>query len=301
MDNKIKTITIAIFSLFFLVFFLLSHSVETSFQKNAKEDIKNEVKKDSQKKAVVFDIVLEAKSAYVFDVVKNKPLFELNANAQLPLASLTKVMTAIIAAENISQSSIVEIRRESISQEGNGGLLLGEKWHVFDLIDSMLISSSNDAASALALSFGKSTDEFVSVMNKKAKELNLVQTYFLNPTGLDIYQNTAGGYGSAKDIAELINYSIKNHLSLLEATQYDVLNINSRSFRNTNKLVEELPGIIASKTGFSNLAGGNLVMLINIGLYRPVIIVVLGSSEEGRFRDMQKLYDETINYLINNE
>ena len=94
-----------------------------------------------------------------------------------------------------------------------------------------------------------------------------------------------------------MDYLVKKHPSLLEVTRYDSLKINSRNFKNTNKLIEHLPGIIGSKTGFSDLARGNLAVVFDMGLEHPVIIVALGSSEEGRFEDIEKLYNETIKYL----
>lgn len=292
--NKIKASVIILFSLFFL----FSYVAEISPQEE--ENVTLNCNNYLEEAKSFSDIQLEAKSAYVFDIFKNEPIFELNAHSQLPLASLTKIMTAIIAMENIPQDSFIEIKNEAVSQEGDYGLKLGEKWQVLDLIDSMLVSSSNDAAFALALGSNKQINEFVALMNNKAKELSLMQTYFFNPTGLDVYQDIAGGYGSAKDIASLLNYSLKNHPSLLRSTSLEKIDINSRFFKNTNALIEELPGVIASKTGFSHLAGGNLAMIVNIGLQRPVIIVVLGSSEKGRFEDVKKLYYESLNYLIKN-
>ena len=127
-------------------------------------------------------------------------------------------------------------------------------------------------------------------MNRKAQELNLSQTYFLNPTGLDMSEHLAGSYGSAKDVADLISYIFRNYPSITEITQYDSVNVNSRNFSNTNKLVNKLSRLLSGKTGFSDLAGGNLAVITDIGFNRPVAIVVLGSSREGRFDDVEKLH-----------
>ncbi|MEK9209363.1 MAG: serine hydrolase, partial [Patescibacteria group bacterium] len=99
------------------------------------------------------DINLEAKSVYVFDVKENREIFSLNAEEKLPLASLTKLMTAIVAEENIPSYVLIPISKNAIAREGDSGLTVEERWPVFDLIDVMLISSSNDAAYALAESF----------------------------------------------------------------------------------------------------------------------------------------------------
>lgn len=238
---------------------------------------------------------LEAKSAYVFDLSEDKIIFELNSELQLPLASLTKLMTALVARENILDWMMVEITPEAILTEGDSGFFAGEKWPVSDLTKTMLISSSNDAAAALALNACQL--DFLGLMNKKAVEMGLTQTYFFNPTGLDLNNYLAGAYGSAQNIAGLISYIFKKYPDLLESTQQDSVVINYRNFKNTDLLINQLPGILASKTGYSDLAGGNLAIIADAGFHNPVVIVVLGSSEQGRFEDVKKLYEETLKYL----
>lgn len=283
--NKPKLLIVALFSLFFL----FSYSIEKKGEQTAMP---------SSKEAPFSNIVLEAKSAYVFDILKQEPVFELNPEAQLPLASLTKIMSAVAAKENIPEWLLVDIGREAIMQEGDRGFLVGEKWPINRLIEAMLISSSNDAAAALAeCSENGEEGAFVNLMNEKARELGLNQTYFLNPTGLDVSGNIAGAYGSAKDMAKLMEYAVKNHPSMFEPTRYSMLEINSRLFKNTNVLTNEIPGIIGGKTGSSDLAGGNLAVVFDAGFEHPVVIVVLGSTEEGRFEDVKKLYSESFKSL----
>jgi D-alanyl-D-alanine carboxypeptidase len=238
------------------------------------------------------NIKLEARAAYVFDIVKNQPIFELNSEAQLPLASLAKIMTALAVKESFPSSLLVTISKEAVLQEGDEGFIVGEEWPILDLIDAMLISSSNDAAFALASEFNKDfSGDFVSLMNDKAKELELTQTYFLNPTGLDLSENVSGAYGSAKDIAKLLLYAVKNYPSLMEITCFNIASINSRKFKNTNEIINELPGFMAGKTGYSDLAGGNLAVMVDRGYSQPFIIVVLGSTYDGRFTDVKTLYN----------
>ncbi len=244
------------------------------------------------------NIALEAKAAYVFDLAEREPIFAFNPSAQLPLASLTKIMTAIVVKENFPEWLKISIPLEAVKQEGDSGFLVGERWKISDLADVMLISSSNDAAFAFAASLEKGNlPAFIALMNKKARELGLAQTYFLNPTGLDFSAAVAGAFGSAKNAAELMAYGLKNYPSMFEITGYGGLKVGSRRFKNTNKLVNKIPGIVAGKTGFSDLAGGNLVVVADLGLERPVAIVVLGSSEKGRFKDVKTLYEETLKYF----
>jgi len=251
------------------------------------------------------DISLEARAVFVWDVNKKEALYAINEDAQLPLASLTKLMTAITAADILPESSIVSIDRDAITKDGDSGLLENERWGFEDLIKFTLMVSSNDGASAIAGVAGllrsdfpvkglESEKAFVHEMNEKVKEIGLTQTYFINPTGLDTNEIIGGAYGSARDIAKLLEYAVINNSEIIEVTRHAELNFSSLSnithtAENTNSSINSIPGLIASKTGFTDLAGGNLVIAFDTGINRPIIIAVLGSTQEGRFRDIEKL------------
>jgi len=254
---------------------------------------------------------LEAKAVYVLDATRGEVLYAYNEQSRLPLASLTKIMTAVVATEMIPQSTVVSINAEDIALEGDSGLLTDERWRLSDIIDFTLITSSNDGASAIATvagSFGQveydmpietAKKSFVSRMNEKAQELELLHTYFLNETGLDQNPSISGAYGSARDIAHLMWYALGSDKPVLEATAYDrtavtSLNDISHTATNTNASVNAIPGLIASKTGFTELAGGNLVVAFDAGLGRPIIISILGSSIDGRFSDVEKIAKATL-------
>jgi D-alanyl-D-alanine carboxypeptidase (penicillin-binding protein 5/6) len=265
---------------------------------------------------------LEAKAVYVLDALTNEVIYERNARAQLPLASLTKLMTAIVAKETIPDEVVVQIGRRDILQDGDNGLLLGERWYLTDLIKFTLFSSSNDGASALAMAIGNVILEqnrdvaenenyrdnlsperaFIKVMNDKAKTIGLSETFFLNESGLDETNYLSGAYGSARDSAFLLAYAIKNHSDLLIPTnekEWEFLSAdqNRHKVRNTNPYVISFPGVLGSKTGFTDLAGGNLVMAIDFSFNHPIIIAVLGSTETGRFSDMNKLTAAVAEYF----
>ncbi len=253
----------------------------------------------AENKSSFDNISLEAKSAYVFDVLKLQPIFEFNAEAKLPLASLTKIMTALAIEENLPSYLLVSMPKEAISQAGDDGFLVEEQWKVSDLNKIMLVSSSNDAAAALSSAFEEIyKSDFIALMNKKSEELGLEQTYFLNPTGLDFSKNIAGGYSSAKDVAKLLLYIVEKYPVLAEATSFSSLNVKNREFKTTDKIINDLPGFIAGKTGFTDLAGGNLAVMVEAGYGHPIIIVVLGSSLEGRFNDVKTLYRAAISDMI---
>lgn len=258
------------------------------------------------------DITLQAKAAYVYDARTKTVLYAKGENTRLPLASLTKVMSALVAYELSPNQAAVVVERAALEAMGDSGLLSGERWRLKDLLDFSLVTSSNDGmrAAALALgaleSSGATTDEklqaFVNQMNRKAVSLDLKNTYFWNETGLDETEFKGGAYGTAKDMARLIEYVLMYHPTLLEATREPGLNVSSLSEvrhegRNTNTLVGSIPGLIASKTGYTNTAGGNLVLAFDPELGRPIIISILGSTERGRFEDAQILINATLQYI----
>ncbi|MEK7182137.1 MAG: hypothetical protein AAB679_00020 [Patescibacteria group bacterium] len=307
-EGLIKFIfSIAIVLLFFSIVYISfpekkESESEISIQKT---DIVNNI---AQK---IKDARLEAQAVFIWDVYNQKEIFSQNKEAQLPLASLSKIMTALIASEYENKNIIVNIDEKN----GNGGLIKNEKWNLKDLIDFTLISSSNDGASAVASavqSFTKNKNgveemSFVKKMNKKAEELNLKQTYFLNESGLDIDEKSlSGSYGSAQDVAMLFDYMVRNKPEILEVTSYNKLELKSEDNKihnteNTNEIINEIPWVIGSKTGYTDLAGGNLVVAFDNGMMRPIIISVLGSTKEGRFKDMKSIVDVVLSSNSNEE
>ncbi len=255
-------------------------------------------------------VSIAGKSAYVYDALENKVLYKKDESTQRPLASITKLMTALTALDLLPKDSNVTIRSEFLKEEGDSGLVVNESWKLGDLIDFSLVGSSNDGARSVASVIGafelKSEDydlgrkEFIRKMNNKAQALGLSQTYFVNESGLDI-GSTSGGYGSAVDVANLVKYILANKPEILEATTFERIDVSSddkkHTAKNTNKNVSDIPGLIASKTGYTALAGGNLTVAFDAGLGHPIIVVVLGSTEDERFEDVRKLVDESMNYL----
>ena len=210
--------------------------------------------------------------------------------------------------------SAITISYDSLNEEGDSGLFAFEEWNAKDLLDFMLVVSSNDGADALAAAAGGAkvirhgTEEdtpesaFVEEMNTIAQDIGLTQTYFVNETGLDPTTHLSGGYGSAKDAALLLEHIIMESPGLVEATTYPTVTFRSKSnfehmATNTNEIIGSIPGLIASKTGFTDLAGGNLVVAFDAGINRPIVISVLGSSKEGRFTDVEQLVAASLQAL----
>ncbi|MDQ3089542.1 MAG: hypothetical protein M3Q24_00095 [bacterium] len=255
---------------------------------------------------------LTAKAAYVYDIRTGQVLFSKNEIKRLPLASLTKVMSALVALETAPAGTTIQITDASLTPEGDSGLLVGETWNLKDLLDFSLTSSSNDGMHAIALSIGalnksnptdtEAGSDFIMMMNKKARDINMKNTYYYNETGLDQTSQKGGAYGSAEDMAKLFEYILKNHPNLLEATSENKIRVLSLDNFNhtavsTNLIVDDIPGIKASKTGFTDIAGGNLVVAFDPELGRPIIISVLGSTQDDRFLDMKKLIEKTLEVI----
>lgn len=254
---------------------------------------------------------LNAKSVYVWDINAHKKLYGKNEHTVLPLASVTKMMMALVAVETLPRDTKITIAPVDLLQEGDTGLIAGEKWKFQDLLRFTLVTSSNDGASAIASIAGahflgaSSTDPFtdkklfIQKMNEKAAAIGLTQTSFHSESGLDLDSVTSGAYGTTRDMSVLFEYILHKHPELFTATSYPKIDVTSDSnivhrVANTNEGVAAMTGIIGSKTGYTDLAGGNLVVVVDIGIDHPVVIAVLGSTRDGRFTDVEKLIGATV-------
>lgn len=255
------------------------------------------------------NVEIEGSSALVTNLNTGEILFKKNENEKKPIASITKLMTTLVASEKLGSKnkSTITINDSFLTPEGDWGLRTGDTWSVKNLIDFTLLTSSNDGAKALALSAFESEDEnkFVAEMNSLSQRLGLADTYFRNETGLDInFEQEAGAYSTATDITKVLDYISVTNPALFDGTnkRTDNFVVNDKLYKsnNTNEIINELPGAVISKTGYTELAGGNLVVVVDLGLNNPVSIVVLGSSKTGRFEDVKKLYDEAVNYYSDN-
>lgn len=246
------------------------------------------------------DITIEGTAAFVWDAKSSRALYKKNPDAVLPLASITKLMTSLLTEELFDPEVKTTLSQAAISQSGDSGLAAGEKFTTEDLRTLALISSSNDAAFALGASVGSAlgernpTAQFVTAMNIRAEELGFDTLEFKNTTGLDLSISEPGAVGSARDITFLMEYIISEYPELLTSTTetevlvYNADGVYHEAF-NTNQFVTDIPNLIGSKTGYTDLAGGNLTVAFDAGLNHPVIITVLGSTRAGRFEDVERL------------
>ncbi|MCA9358132.1 D-alanyl-D-alanine carboxypeptidase [Candidatus Kaiserbacteria bacterium] len=262
--------------------------------------------------ATIENVTLRAKAAYVLDVKGQRALFEKNANEVLPLASITKLMTTLVAYELITDDTVTSMPLSAIKQEGSSGLSVGERLSAEKLRKLALISSSNDAAFALGASVGSllgdedPNAQFVAAMNIRADELGLDTLEYWNPTGLDLSNTKPGAVGSAKDVSLLMEYIITHYPEIITPTQEAAARIYNTAgayheISNTNEVALEIPNMIGSKTGFTDLAGGNLTIAFDAGFDRPIIITVLRSTRDERFSDVLALVKATQDVLGNIE
>lgn len=237
---------------------------------------------------------ISAKSAIVLNFKndkKNSILYQKNTGKILPVASLTKLMTAIVVIENYDSEQIIKVSENSVLIDGNsGGLIAEEELKIKDLLYIMLVESSNDAAMSLAQDNPKmSYENFITLMNDKAKELGLFNTTFKEPVGLDSYNQS-----TVSEIAVIAEYAFNSPLlaEILKTSEATVYSINKNiihKITNTNKLLGKIPQLIGGKTGYTGEAGGCLMTISNIESTNYLITVVLGSTQ--REIDTEKLID----------
>lgn len=246
-----------------------------------------------------------ATAVIVKDLNTGDILYAKNPDKSLPLASLTKVMTSLVTKIHSDTDNFsVAISLEALSTDGESFLYPGERFRLNDLINFTMVTSSNDGAAAIADAIQniKNSDTFESKMNKVASELGMTNTYFLNETGLDQSEVQAGSFGSARDMATLFEYTLKRYPEIFEATRKANISTYSQTgflhtADNTNKIVDNLPNVLGSKTGYTDIAGGNLGVIVDPALNRPVVIIVLGSTAEGRFEEVQAISNKLVEYF----
>lgn len=250
------------------------------------------------------ELSLEAKSVYIFDIGENRVLYEKNSSMALPLASLTKLMTALLLEEQVYETAYLPVSVDAISQPESEGILAGEALSKNAMLDIILAASSNDAAYAAAEYLG-GVDEFVKSMNMRAGELGFASLNFSNPHGLDVLRQgvrAPGASGNAKDIVRLTEYIYRRYPRMFVKTRVSNFEIVTQGGRiihakNTNKALGDIPGLIGAKTGYTLLAGGNLVFMFEIKSGHIIVASILGSSEEGRFDDARKIAEAVFQYL----
>ena len=242
---------------------------------------------------------VEAKSALLMDVATGTVLYEQNSHERLSPASVTKVMTMLLIMEAIDSAKIgwgdaVTVSEAAAAKGGSQVFLkVGESMTVEDMVKSIAVSSANDCACAMAEHLCGSEAAFVDAMNKRAKELGMEDTHFVNCTGLDDSAEAADHKTSAHDIALMSRELLKNHPDITKFTTIWMDTIRGGEFglSNTNKMVRFYNGCTGLKTGFTSGAGYCLsASAQRDGLH--LIAVVMGcESSKVRFAACKSMLD----------
>lgn len=239
------------------------------------------------------ELKLNSRVALIYDRNSGNILYEKNGNKQTPMASTTKIMTAIVILENCDLTEVVTIDAKSA---GTGGARLGlkknDKITVHDLLYGLMIKSGNDAAVALAIHAGGSIEGFAEMMNQKAVEMGLINSHFIVPHGLD----NEGHYTTAYELAKMADYALKipKFKEIVGTKTYTVtINGYSKTILNTNELLGNLYGIYGVKTGFTNGAGRCLVTSCKRDELDIITVVIGADTKKYRTSDSIKLIEYT--------
>ena len=247
-----------------------------------------------------------AHAAIIMDIDSGKILYAKNADEERQIASLTKLMTALITVEQVKNlNDLVTIGEEEVYAPGtrvgcprsgfcNGNRLqVGEQLTVYNLLKAALMNSANDSAIALGKHLGGTQNGFAKIMNTRAKEMGLEHTNFCTPSGLEPDGRETECYSSAADVARIVSEALKHDIlwqimRMPDATINSADGKQSHNIFNTDMLLGQVPGLIGTKTGFTPLAGYSLLAAV----YDPsqkhrVAVVVLDDSQ--RWQDIQTM------------
>lgn len=233
--------------------------------------------------------VLNARHAVVLDNTTGRILFEKDAYTKTAMASTTKLMTALIVAENIDISAIVKVSAKAASTGGSTiDLHQGEEITVLDLLYGLMLRSGNDAAVALSEAVAGSVESFCTLMNCKAKALGAYNTHFTSPHGLDSHEH----YTTAYDLALICRAASQNSIvnKIMGTKHYET---PRRFLINTNPFLGVTPEVTGGKTGFTNNAGRCIALTASKNNLDITIILIGCSDSKGRVSDGNKI----INYI----
>ena len=242
---------------------------------------------------------ITAQSAIFIDIKSGRTLFSKNTEKKLPIASLVKVMTVLIALEHKNLDDTYTVSKSAADMEPDKmQLITGEKLTLKELLYGIFLISANDAAEVIAEGSTGSREEFLALMNNKAKQLGMENTFYANPTGLD--EDSNNSYSTAYDLALLTRYLIRNYPEVLEISQTPHI-ILPVTFTHQDydmysgiNLLTTYPGVIGFKTGYTPEAGLTLITLA-IKNNHEVIGVLLGSGD--RRDEARELLDYSFSKL----
>ncbi|KKQ95870.1 MAG: hypothetical protein UV74_C0013G0475 [Candidatus Woesebacteria bacterium GW2011_GWB1_43_14] len=230
--------------------------------------------------------VLSAQGVIAKDIKSGVTLYEKNPEKELLPASTTKIMTAVVSLDYYSLEEIITVDRVIVGGQ-KMGLVNNEEISVKDLLYGLLVYSANDAAEVLAKNYPGGRENFISEMNRKAHELYLESTVFVNPTGLE----DPGHISSAKDLVRLSEIAMqdKRFSEIVGTKNWVAKSVDGSQVHyltNINELLGKVDGVLGVKTGWTENARENLVSFIERG-DKQILIALLGSQD--RFGETEEL------------
>jgi len=238
--------------------------------------------------------IITANSALVYDLTSKKVTYSKNPKKRLPLASLTKIMTSIIALENKKDNDKYVVKKANLVGEDSMGLEEGEKLSRKELLYGLLLHSGNDAAEVIAGNFLYGREAFVKAMNDKAKTLGIKDTNFTNPTGLE---GDGSQYSTAYDLLVMTRYALFSFplfSEIVQTPEYKIEKTFTHAeyiLENETNLLTTYPGVKGVKTGYTNEAGLCLVTYLD---YKGHKIIAILLNSENRRDEMKQLLDYSL-------
>lgn len=226
---------------------------------------------------------IDASSYLVGDIETGEIILQKNADAVYPIASISKLVTAMVAYDTLNLTDTAIVSKDAINVESaRGGLLVGEKLRILDLLYPLMLVSSNDAAQVLAEKHGYPT--FIALMNKKAAELKLNNTSFTDPSGL-----SEKNISTAQDLFTMLRHVRSNYTELIDITTTDNYKIKNHSWKNINKLKDTFE-FRGGKTGYTNAARYTSAAYYSVPVSntnRYIAVIILASND--RTNDIEKI------------
>jgi D-alanyl-D-alanine carboxypeptidase len=297
---------LGLFFLFFLFFIINFYSKDVLnkdsnfyFLKQTETDLLRPLSKDK-----IAELYLDSNnflSVFVnLEEDKQVILSEKKASEVIPIASLSKLMMAIVSLDNYKLDDSVKISSSALAASGTmGGLKVNETITVNDLLYVTLIESSNDGSEALAEKMGRT--EFVYKMNKKAAEIGMKNTRFYNPTGLDVFTDSSEkelletNISTPEDLSKLVIYILKNYPlipQILSSPEKKIVSSSgvAHNLKNTNILLKENTGYLWGKTGYTKEANGCIILILkNYSTVNSGYIINVITGADDRFKEARKL------------
>lgn len=236
------------------------------------------------------DVSVSAEAAVLMEITSGEIIYARNRNERLPMASTTKIMTALVALENGALSTPVTVDAGAVGVEGSSVYLAsGEVLTLEDLLYSLMLESANDAAAAIAYAIGGDIPGFAAMMNEKAAALGLRDTHFTNPHGLDDPEH----YTTAADLARLTAYALSNpDFARIVSTYRHTIPMQDgdgvRVLVNHNRLLKQCADVIGVKTGFTRKSGR---CLVSAAKQNGVELVAVTLNAPDDWRDHRAMLD----------